>query len=271
VLQPPSARASARPPRGRGSTGVVLSTQDQDEGQGQAQGEAQGQAQGEAQGEAWGRAKVWPIPLPRIWVDFAPSPARHPWLATPTADNMHCCPGRLLQFGSCIVHAFSVLLLDTTPFLYNAVQAPALPSPTPSSPQKYHAAKVGSETCPRPPTHHPSTHAPTHLPPTHHHPRTPPPPPPTCSVWSSRSGRALLRAVRGQPVDAAPRTSQVCYHVQMLYLFVPLLLGTKPKAPDAGRRRGGENGAVDHANGHANGNAQGNAHGDANGHAIKTE
>ena len=59
----------------------------------------------------------------------------------------------------------------------------------------------------------------------------------------------------------------MCYHVQMLYLFVPLLLGTKPKAPDAGRRRGGENGTEDHANGHANGNANGNAHG----RAIKTE
>jgi len=145
-----------------------------------------------------GRAKVWPNPLPLILVAFAPSPARHPWLATPTADDTHCWPGRLLQFGSCIVHAFSVLLLDTTPFLYNAVQAPALPSPTPSSPPQYHAAKVGSDTCPRPPTHHPSTHARTHLPPTHLHPPTPPPPPPTCSVcWSSRSGRALLRAVRG--------------------------------------------------------------------------
>ena len=55
--------------------------------------------------------------------------------------------------------------------------------------------------------------------------------------------------------------------MQMLYLFVPLLLGTKRKAPDAGRRRGGENGAVEHANGHANGNANGNA----NGRAIKTE
>ena len=173
-----------------------------------------------------------------------------------------------MQFGSCIVHAFSVLLLDTTPFLYNAVQAPALPSLTPSSPPQYHAAKVGSETCPRPPTHHLSTHARTHLPPTHLHPLTPPPPPPTCSVcWSSRpAGRSSGRSV-GKPVDAAPPTSQVCYHVQMLYLFVPLLLGTKPKAPDAGRRRGGENGAVDHANGHANGNANGNA----NGHAIKTE
>ena len=70
-----------------------------------------------------------------------------------------------------------------------------------------------------------------------------------------------------RPLTPRRPPRQVCYHVQMLYLFVPLLLGTKPKAPDAGRRRGGENGAVEHANGHANGNA----HGNANGRAIKTE
>ena len=116
-------------------------------------------------------------------------------------------------------------------------------------------------------TTRPRTHAPTYHPPTftHQHRRRRRPRVRFAGPHAP-AGRSSGRSV-GKPVDAAPPTAQVCYHVQMLYLFVPLLLGTKPKAPDAGRRRGGENGAVDHANGHANGNANGNAHR----HAIKTD
>ena len=119
-------------------------------------------------------------------------------------------------------------------------------------------------------TYSPPVHARTHPPTTH-----PPSPTNTAAAAAHVFGLLVLTLRPGAPPDgpwASPLTPrrpprQVCYHVQMLYLFVPLLLGTKPKAPDAGRRRGGENGAVEHANGHANGNA----HGNANGRAIKTE
>ena len=60
---------------------------------------------------------------------------------------------------------------------------------------------------------------------------------------------------------------QVCYHLQMLHLFLPLLLGKKREAltgAESGRQHSGEKRG-------AGGEANGNANGHANGHAVKTE
>ena len=119
---------------------------------------------------------------------------------TPFKKAVTTC--QLTQFASCITHAIAALFLDSTPIFYNCVQVrPPPPPPPPRSPP------------PPPPP-----------------PRSPPPPP-----RSHRARRSVeLTVAPDMRTRRPPTRPQVAYHIGMLKLFLPLLLGKKAPAAKNG-------------------------------------